>query len=100
MYANRVVGEPIRRSHQPSGSGIRSVSPGIRAKRSARHSALARSMRSFLGDDGGIFDGGDDLQEAATLGAVFQVDLEHPLQQPRPAHAHRRRGRGRLGAVG
>ena len=34
------------------------------------------------------------------IGAVFQVNLEHPLQQQGPAHAHRRRGRGRLGVVG
>ena len=33
------------------------------------------------------------------LGAVFQVNLEHPLQQPGPAQAHRRRGRGRLGTA-
>jgi len=28
-----------------------------------------------------MFDGGDDLQGAAAMGAVFQVDLEHPLEQ-------------------
>jgi hypothetical protein len=48
----------------------------------------------------GMFDGGDDLQEATAMGAVFQVDLEHPLEQPGPAQAGRRRGWGCLGGIG
>jgi hypothetical protein len=28
------------------------------------------------------------------MGAVFQVDIEHPFEQPGPAQAVRRRGRG------
>ena len=55
---------------------------------------------SNLGDHGGIFDGGDELQGAAALRALLDVDLEYPLEQPGPAEAHRRRGRGRLGVVG
>ncbi len=33
------------------------------------------------------------------LGAVFQVDIEHPLEQAGPAQAGRPCGRGRLGGV-
>ena len=52
-----------------------------------------------FGNDRGMFDGDDDLQEAAPMGAVFQVDLEHPLEQTGPAQAGRRRGWGRLGGI-
>ncbi len=38
-------------------------------------------MGEDRGIDGGIFDGGDDRQEAAAMGVVFQVDLEHPFEQ-------------------
>ncbi|MGI0015048.1 MAG: hypothetical protein ACREBU_16645 [Nitrososphaera sp.] len=31
-------------------------------------------MGEDLGNHGGVYDGGDDLQGAATMGAVFQVD--------------------------
>jgi len=37
-----------------------------------------------------IFDGGDDLQCAATVRAVFDVDIEDPFEQPGPTHARRR----------
>ncbi len=53
-----------------------------------------------LGDHGGIFDGGDELQGAAALRALLDVDLEYPLEQPGPAQASPRHGRGRLGVVG
>jgi hypothetical protein len=43
-----------------------------------------------------MFDGGDDLQGAAAAGAVFQVDIEHPLEQAGPAQAGKRCGRGAL----
>src|SRR4029450_5325701 len=33
-----------------------------------------------------IFDGGDDLQAAAAVRAVFDVDVEDPFEQPGPAH--------------
>jgi hypothetical protein len=54
-----------------------------------------------MGEDlGGDVDGGDDLQEATTLEAVFQVDLEHPLRPtgpsscaPAPRQGAPRRGR-------
>ena len=36
-----------------------------------------------------LLDGGDDLQLAATLRAVFEVDSENALEQARPAHACR-----------
>jgi hypothetical protein len=35
-------------------------------------------MREDLGYHGGIFDGGDDLQGAVTLGTLFNSDSEHP----------------------
>jgi hypothetical protein len=31
--------------------------------------------------------GGDDLQSAAAVGAVFDVDVEDPFEQPGSAHA-------------
>jgi hypothetical protein len=49
-----------------------------------------------LGDHGGIFDGGDELQGAAALRALLDVDLEHPLEQPGPAQAGWCRGMGRV----
>jgi hypothetical protein len=36
-----------------------------------------------------IFDGGDDLQGAAAVRAVFDVDVEDPFEQPGLAHARR-----------
>jgi hypothetical protein len=47
-----------------------------------------------LGNHGRIYDGGDDRQGAAAVGAVFTIDSEHPFEQPGPADARRRRGRG------
>jgi hypothetical protein len=38
-------------------------------------------------------DGGNDLEFAATLRAVFEVDIEHALEQARPTHARRRAAR-------
>ena len=37
-----------------------------------------------------IFNGRDDLQGASAVGAVFDVDVEDPFEQPDPAHARRR----------
>ena len=42
------------------------------------------SMAALRGQDG------DDLQGAAAVGAVFNVDVEDPFEQPGPAHARRR----------
>jgi len=39
-------------------------------------------MGEDLGDHGGIFDGGDDLQGTAALGTLFHIDIEHPFEQP------------------
>ena len=44
-------------------------------------------MREDLGDHDGIYDGGDDRQGAAAVGAVFNIDSEHPFEQPGPAQA-------------
>ncbi len=49
-----------------------------------------------LGNHGGIYDGGDDLQGPAALGTLLDVDVEHPFEQPGPAHAGWRRGRERV----
>lgn len=35
------------------------------------------------GDYGGFFNGGDDLQGAATIRAAFDIDVEDPLEQAR-----------------
>jgi hypothetical protein len=37
-------------------------------------------MGENLGDDPGLFDGGDDLEVAAAVGAMFHVDIEHPFE--------------------
>ena len=44
-------------------------------------------MREDLYDQRRLLDGGDDPELPATLRAVFQVELEHALEQPCPAHA-------------
>ena len=44
-------------------------------------------MAEDLDDYRRIFDGGDDLQSAAAVGAVFNVDVEDPFEEPGPAHA-------------
>ena len=51
-------------------------------------------------DHGGVKDSRDDGQGAAAFRALLDVDLEYPFDQPAPAQAHRRHGRGRLGVVG
>ena len=59
-------------------------------------------MREDLDYHRRLFDGGDDLQLAATLRAAFDVDVEHALEQARPAHARRcfMRVAGRIGRPG
>ena len=47
-------------------------------------------MREYPDNHRRLFDDGDDLQGTATLRAVFEVDIEHALEQARPAHACRR----------
>ena len=39
-------------------------------------------MREDLGNHGGIFDGGEDRQGAATVGTLFNIDSKHPFEQP------------------
>ncbi len=46
--------------------------------------ATARAALPLAGEDGG-----DDLQFAAAVRAVLEVELEHPLEQPRPTQPHR-----------
>ena len=46
-------------------------------------------MRDDFGDDGGMFDGGDDLQGAAAPEALLDVDLEHPFEQPGSAYLNK-----------
>ena len=43
-------------------------------------------------------DGGNDLQGAAALRAVFEIDIEDALEQARPTHARGRRLR--MGMIG
>lgn len=46
-------------------------------------------MREYPDNHRRLLDGGDDLELAATLRAVFEVDIEHAFEQARPAHARR-----------
>ena len=41
-------------------------------------------MGENLGNHGGIFDSGNDLKVAATVGAMFHVDIEHPVTKTLP----------------
>jgi hypothetical protein len=63
---------------------------------SGRCSGGQAEMGEDLSDHGACSDGGDDLQRAAALGALLDVDLEHPLEQP----AHLMGRRGHLTVVG
>ncbi len=51
---------------------------------SGRSSGGQAEMGEDLGDHGGMFDGGDDLQGVAALGAVFPIDLEHSFTKALP----------------
>ena len=72
------VAEPLL----PSGSGRLKERQRRRARRQAQ-------MREYPDNHRRLFDDGDDLQGTATLRAVFEVDIEHALEQARPAHACR-----------
>ncbi len=52
-------------------------------------------MREDIFDHRGVNDGGDDLQGAAAVWAVFDVNIENALEQARPTQA-----RGRMVRVG
>jgi hypothetical protein len=68
-----------------------------RSKRCAGARGGARGhakMLEDLGNHGGIYDGGDDRQGAAAVGALFNIDIEYPFEQPGPAQAGKRRSRG------
>ena len=41
-------------------------------------------MREDLGNHGGMLDGGDDLQGAAAVRALFHIDLEHSFTKALP----------------
>ena len=43
-------------------------------------------MAEDLDDHRRVFNRGDDLQGAAAVGAVFNVDVEDPFEQPGPAY--------------
>ena len=57
-------------------------------------------MAEDLVDHRRIFNRGDDLQDAAAVGAVFNVDVEDPFEQSGPTHARRRALRLRVIACG
>ena len=46
-----------------------------------------------------FFDGGDDLQGAAVLGTLFNIDIEHPSEQPGPAYTSRRQVMGCVAVI-
>ncbi len=52
-----------------------------------------------LGNHGGMFDGGEDLQDTTPGGTLFHIASEHAFEQPGPAHAGRPQGRWRLTGV-
>ena len=47
-------------------------------------------MGEYPYNHGRLLDGGDDLQGAATLRAMLDINSENALEQPRPVHARRR----------
>ncbi len=53
-------------------------------------------MGENSGNHGRVFDCGDDLEGAAAVGAAFDVDVEHPFEQPRPTHTRLRSLRVRV----
>ena len=46
-------------------------------------------MREYPDNHGGLFDGGDELQVAATIRTMFDIDRENTFEQARPTHARR-----------
>ncbi len=44
-------------------------------------------MGEDFGHHRGLFNSGNDFQGAATEGAMFHVDIEHPFEKAGPAHA-------------
>ncbi len=56
-------------------------------------------MGEDLRNDGGIDDGGDDRQGAAALWTLFNIDIEHPFEQPGPTLARRRRVLGHVTGI-
>ena len=70
--------------------GNRFWAPQIVWNRSTRRAGAAgrqAQMAEDLDDYRRIFDGGDALQAAAAVGAVFHVDIEDPFEQSGPVHA-------------
>ena len=47
----------------------------------------------------GMFDGSDDRQGAAALGALLNIDIEHPFGQPAPASCGPGREMGRITGI-
>ena len=45
-------------------------------------------MREDPDNHGGLFDGGNDLQGAATIRAMLDVNVEDALEQPRPTRGN------------
>ena len=66
---------------------------------SGRCSGGQTEMGEDLRNHGEMLDGGDDLQRATALRAVFHIDLEHSFEGPGPAHGGSRRGSGYLSVV-
>ena len=53
------------------------------------HPRRAKQALPGPGFRGGVKDGRDDRQWATAVWAVFQVDIEDPLEQPSPADVRR-----------
>jgi len=65
---------------------LQRLATGRRARRCPR---LQSQVHQDLLDHRLLQDGGDDLQLAAAVRAVLQVEVEHPLEQLGPAQPHR-----------
>ena len=67
-----------------------------------RASAVVTGRKAQVGEESRnhrrLNDGGNDLQGAAALRAVFEIDIEDALEQAHPAHARGRRLR--MGMIG
>ena len=74
-------GDGRLRSGTEGDRGVGVKSGGDEAiERPRRRPGGQTQVREDFGDHGGLFDGGNDLELAATVRTVFDVDIEHSFQ--------------------